>query len=343
LDLDQLHQYIAETATGLPVCTHTCTLWWDLLLVEPLMHGLSFIAQLLPQAIGGGLAIIIFTILVRLVLLPLTVQQVRSQKAMQKLQPELKALQKKHGSDREKLSQETMALYKEHGVNPAASCLPLALQMPILFALYAAMRNLSSDPNYGQVFDFHVEPFRQSWLWLAGLQHPDIIKDIWIGGALVASLPFAIPGLLPVLAAITQWVQQRMMTQQSSDPQQQMQNQMMQFMPLMMLWFGLSFASGLALYWVTQNVFGIVQQYFSTGWGSLPYLGTGGPSRALSTTSDGEAAGVTDRGATGRPGGRNGRNGTTGGGGSTGSGGAGGGGGGGGRARREGRRASGKR
>jgi YidC/Oxa1 family membrane protein insertase len=317
------------------------TQYWNLLLVEPLMRGLRFLAD--DLGLGAGLAIIFFTIIIRVVLLPLTIQQVRSQKAMQKLQPELKALQKKYGSDREKLSQETMALYKQHGVNPAASCLPLALQMPVLFALYAALRNLSSDPVFGD------PSFQAPWLWLGSLQHPDIIKDIWIGGAIVASLPFALPGVLPILAGATQWVQQRMMTPQTDDPQQKMQNQMMQFMPLMMLWFGLSFSSGLALYWVTQNVFGIVQQYFSTGWGSLswpsfPGRGAAPPaSTSGGATGNGAVAGVAGAAPSGRTpaprgGTRDGR-----GDGRTGTDGRGGTGGGSGRARREGRRASGKR
>jgi YidC/Oxa1 family membrane protein insertase len=225
------------------------TYYWNLLLVHPLERGLQFLAT--DLGLGAGFAIIIFTILIRIVLLPLTLQQVRSQKALQRLQPELKALQKKYGGDREKLSIETMALYKQHGVNPAASCLPLLLQMPVLFALYAALMNLGA----------HDEAFQRPWGWLTSLHQPDVIT--------IPGLNFPLPGILPVLAAATQWVQQKMMTPPTDDPQQRMQNQMMQFFPLMMLWFGLSFSSGLALYWVTQNVFGIVQQYFITGWGSL--------------------------------------------------------------------------
>src|SRR5436190_1049303 len=160
------------------------------------MGGLRFLADNI--GLGAGAAIILFTILIRVVLLPLTLQQIKSQKAMQKLQPEIKALQKKHGGDKEKISQETMALYKEHGVNPAASCLPMALQMPVLFALYAAMRNLGS----GEGQPFHDPSFTAPAGWLV-LNQPDIIKDIWIGGAVVAALPVAIPGVLPILAAIT--------------------------------------------------------------------------------------------------------------------------------------------
>ena len=330
------------------------TYYWNLLLVEPLMRGLRFLAD--DLGLGAAAAIIIFTVLIRVVLLPLTLQQIRSQKAMQKLQPEIKALQKKYGNDREKVSQETMALYKEHGVNPAASCLPMLLQMPVLFALYAAMRNLGA----GEGQPFHDPSFTAPAGWLV-LNKPDIIKDIWIGGSLVASLPFALPGVLPVLAAITQWVQQRMMTPPTDDPQQKMQNQMMQFMPLMMLWFGLSFSSALALYWVTQNLFGIVQQYFSTGWGSLlpnragPSTGgaTGGTGAAGGRPSNDGAASLATAPANGSPGagerrnGRDRRDGRAAGAGGLGTGagssGTSGASGGGGRGRREGRRASGKR
>lgn len=237
------------------------TRYWDIILVEPLMNGLKFLAHHLPFG-AAGLAIILFTIFIRLVLLPLTIQQIRSQKAMQQIQPEIKALQKKHGDDRAKIQEETMALYKQYGVNPMASCLPMVLQMPVLFALYSALRNLGHDPVYADPL------FQEPWLWLRSLDAPDVITHIGTVAITLGGLP-GLPGILPILAGVTQWVQQRMMTPPTDDPQQKMQNSMMQFMPLMMLYFGLQFQSGLALYWVTQNVFGIVQQYFSTGWGSL--------------------------------------------------------------------------
>jgi YidC/Oxa1 family membrane protein insertase len=236
-----------------------------LLLVQPLEHALQFLASILGSA---GLAIIVFTILMRVVLLPLTIQQYRSQKAMTRLQPELKELQKKFGKDREKLQVETMALYKERGVNPAAGCFPLVVQMPILFALYAALNALS-----------HTDPaFQQPWLWIPNLAHPDVLV---IAGV---SIPF----ILPILTAATQWVQQRMMTMPSDDPQQRMQNSIMQFMPLMMLYFGTTIAAGVVLYWLTQNLAGIVQQYFQTGWGSLL------PNRAPASPSQ---TGITSAGA----------------------------------------------
>jgi YidC/Oxa1 family membrane protein insertase len=243
------------------------TYYWNLLLVYPLERALTFLTT--DLGLGAGLAIIVFTILMRVVLLPLTIQQFRSQKAMQKLQPELKELQKKHGKDREKLQQETMALYKEHGVNPAAGCFPLLVQMPILFALYAALINLAvTNPA-----------FQEPWMWIPNLAQPDVL--------LIAGI--SIPFILPILTAATQWVQQRMMTQQTDDPQQKMQNSIMQFMPLMMLYFGTTIAAGVVLYWLTQNVAGIVQQYFQMGWGSLL------PKRANTSPSAGQA-GITSEG-----------------------------------------------
>ena len=236
--------------------TSVHTQYWNLLLVHPLENGLRFFTNTL--GLGAGTGIILFTVLVKLILLPLTIKQIQSQKAMQKLQPELKALQTRLKGDREKLGVETMALYKQHGVNPAAGCFPILLQMPVLFGLYAALNNLGTQ-NLPE-----NSAFQQPWLWVENLSRPDILQLAFLG--------FPLPFILPILAAATQWVQQRMMTQPSDDPQQQMQQQMFQFMPLMMLWFGVSFSAGLALYWVTQNVIGIIQQYFSTGLGALEPL-----------------------------------------------------------------------
>ncbi len=267
----------AETGPCSPdVPLRTC--YWNLLLVHPLERGLTFLAS--DLGLGAGLAIIVFTIAIRLILLPLTIQQLRSQKVLQRLQPEIKALQKKYGNDRAKVQEATMALYREHGYNPAMGCLPLLLQMPVLFAFYAALRNL------GQ----HSEAFQQPWLWLHSLEQPDVFhigpQGIGLGPGPGTNLPF----ILPILAAATQWVQQRMMTPPTDDPQQRMQNQMMQLMPLMVLWFGLSFSAGLALYWVTQNLVGIVQQYFLTGWGSLlPGRAAGSPAAAGAGTSSATA------------------------------------------------------
>ena len=121
---------------------------WNPLIVHPLEQGLRLLATPLEGSVGpgaaGGLAIILFTIFLRLVLMPLSLVQIRSQRAQMSIQPEVKALQRKYKGNREELARAQMALYKERGINPAAGCLPLLIQMPILFGMYAAMSQLTT-------------------------------------------------------------------------------------------------------------------------------------------------------------------------------------------------------
>ena len=110
------------------------TFVWNTFLVHPLINGLVYVADNL--GLGAGLAIVFFTILIRLVLLPLSLKGTRSMKAMQAMQPKIAALKKKYGDDKQKVQAETMKLYREEGVNPLGGCLPLLLQMPFFFAFY---------------------------------------------------------------------------------------------------------------------------------------------------------------------------------------------------------------
>ena len=211
-----------------------------------LEHSLDFLARNLHNA---GLAVIVFTILIKTALMPLTIKSIKSSKSMQELQPKIKELQKKHGKDRQKLSQETMKLYSQYQVNPMAGCLPMIIQIPIFFGLYRAISSLTSGSS--PFATFHNAGF----LWLHNLNTPDPYK------------------VLPILAGVFQFVQTKMMKPQgqgkSSDPQQAMMNSMMNFMPLMVVIFGWNFHSGPVLYWVTQSVFSVVQQWLITGWGSM--------------------------------------------------------------------------
>ena len=232
------------------------TFVWNTFLVHPLINGLVYVADNL--GLGAGLAIIVFTILIRLVLLPLSLKGTRSMKAMQAMQPKIAALKKKYGDDKQKVQAETMKLYREEGVNPLGGCLPLLLQMPFFFAFYHALINLGNAEN--EMFN---PIFQEGFLWVENLSQPDVLSRELTG------LPVPLPWLLPLLAGGTQWVQQRMMTTPSGDPQQRLQQQMMMFMPLMIIVIGVNFGAGLALYWVVQNLFGIVQQYFVAGLGAL--------------------------------------------------------------------------
>jgi len=225
---------------------------WNVFLVWPIEGALLALTQYTGNA---GLAIIIFTVAVRTLMLPLGIKQAHSQKAMMKLQPQLRDIQKRHAGDRTKQSQEQMRLYRESGVNPVAGCLPLVLQMPIWFALYSALINLSNN----------VESFSGGFLWIPNLAYTAGLEH--------ATPPFSTLYILPVLSGITQWVVQRMSTMPTSDPQQQQMTRMMEFMPIMFFVFSLQVAQGLVLYWVISNVYSFFQQYFLVGWGNLPFVG----------------------------------------------------------------------
>jgi YidC/Oxa1 family membrane protein insertase len=205
--------------------------------------GLDWLANLTGSA---GLAIILFTIFIKLLVTPLTIKALRSGRAMQELQPKIRALQKRYGNDRQKISAETMRLYQEHKVNPMAGCFPMLVQIPVFIGLYQAIYGLSQQGT-GE--------FAQPFLWMPSLAAPDHLH------------------ILPFVAAIFQLIQTRMSLPtgkyKTDDPQQKMMNQMMQFMPIMVIFFGWSFAAGPVIYWATQSIFSAVQQYFITGWGSL--------------------------------------------------------------------------
>ncbi len=219
---------------------------------------------------SAGVAIILFTVGIRVVLAPLQIVQLKSARAMQRLQPKIAELRKKHGKDRQKLTEETMRLYKEHRVNPAMGCLPMLLQLPILIGLFWALRLLGSTPTNKHG---HIIPVTHHWL-ASSYNHYSLhafhlyhAHFLWLSNGLGATDPLFI---LPVLAGVTQWIQSRMMMQQSSDPQQQTMNFMMNFTPLIIVFFAWRYPSGLSLYWVTSTLIGILISMPITGWGSLP-------------------------------------------------------------------------
>ncbi len=241
---------------------------WEALVVFPLTNSLIFLSQAIDNLgirYSYGFAIILLTLIIKVLTLPLTLTQIRSMKATQELQPKLQELQKKYGKDRERLAQAQMELYKEAGVNPLGGCLPLLIQMPILFGLYAALYRLA---NLGLLK-------QQQFFIIRDLSFPTPDKGIgWIMEYIGRGDYIGVMGylILPVLFLISQIVMQKMSqttTPSSSDPQQAFMNQMMMFMPIMFTYFTLTLPSGLSLYWVASNVLQIVQQYFITGWGGL--------------------------------------------------------------------------
>ncbi|HEY8286053.1 MAG TPA: YidC/Oxa1 family membrane protein insertase [Chloroflexota bacterium] len=209
------------------------------------------ITSLTDATLSYGLAIILFTIIIRGILAPLYVIQIRSSRKMTELGPKIKELQKRHAKDRESLTRETMALYKEHNHNPALGCLLPFIQIPILWSLFLVLRSLAQNASVLKAEGLaHYQLYSAHFLWL-DLGKPDAYH------------------ILPIVAGITQWIQQRMMLQPTSDPQQRQMQQIMQFLPLMIVVFAWQYPSGLAVYWVTSNIIMMIMQYLISGWGSL--------------------------------------------------------------------------
>jgi len=193
-------------------------------IMDWLAGGLGWILDQLVQLTGSyGLSIILSTVIVRLLLYPLMVSQTKSMVAMRRLQPELEKLQKKYGDDKQAYQEKMMELYREHKINPLGGCLPMLVQLPILFAFLRVLNNT----NFGEGAKF-------LGLWV--LNQPD---------------PFYV---LPILSALTTYIQSKMSVTDSS------QKAMLIVMPIMIGVFSLNFPAGMVIYWITSNAFGIVQQ-----------------------------------------------------------------------------------
>lgn len=184
-----------------------------------------------------GWAIILLTVLVRLLLLPLTHVQFKSMARMQQLKPRIDELQVRYANDKERLQRELLNVYREAGVNPLGGCLPLLVQMPILIGLFIALQN---------AIELRGVPFI---LWIQDLSIPDTVFTI-------LGIPF---NPLPLFMGATMWIQQKLTPMPSADPAQQ---QVMMMMPILMTVLFYNFPSGLALYWSVQNVLSIAQQYY---------------------------------------------------------------------------------
>jgi YidC/Oxa1 family membrane protein insertase len=200
---------------------------WNSYFVYPLSWLITYFAEMFNG--NYGLSIVIVTILIRLILMPLNIKQLKSSKAMQDIQPELKELQGKYSSKdantQQKLQQETMALFQKHGVNPLAGCLPIFVQMPILIAIFHAIMRTE-------------EISQGTFLWFElGSTDP----------------------ILPVITGVTTWLQQKLMMAGSSAAQNPQMMVMLWVMPIMIGVMAFFFPAALALYWVIGNFFMIAQ------------------------------------------------------------------------------------
>lgn len=244
---------------------------WESLIIEPFINALLFIYDLIGE--NFGLAIILFTVVIKLVTWPLMSKQINSSRAIQDMQsdPDWIAIQKKYKNDKDKLAQEQMRFYKEKGISPFASCLPTLIQFPVIIGLYqgiiqtmgnAPMQMLNLIPKISpwltDVFSFipglkdplSLIPLNSQFLWM-DIGRPERI--------FIPGVSFGIP-LLAIIVALTSFIQTKLISSPTSDAQaNQMTGMMNIYMPLLMGWFAYSLASGLALYFLASNLFSIVQ------------------------------------------------------------------------------------
>ena len=217
-----------------------------------------------------GIAIILMTVLIRVILYPLMQKQMVSMREMQKIQPLMKAVQEKYKNDKERLNKELMALYKEHKVNPMSGCMPLIIQMPILILLFQALRKFEYLDSAGKIVGGFLWIPRQVQIIVegvpkivAGLAAPDQL--IQLPGSGIFGIQYL--GIMPFLIGGSMYIQQKMTSTggtvagKDGGSAQQTQKMMTIMMPLMIGFMSFSLPSGLTLYWLTSTVLGIGQQY----------------------------------------------------------------------------------
>lgn len=254
---------------------------WQTIFVTPLVNGLLLFYHLTGNL---GLAIIVLTVVIKLAMLPVTLPSMKAMQRMKDLAPEIEKLKRRHKNDRTKLMQAQADLYKRHGVNPASGCLPQVVQLVILFALVGvfgmfAQGNPTESLNKFAYPSLHLnEQANTSFLYL-DITRPDILH--------ISGLPLPLPGPLLVVSAAVQFLSALMMmpvvnkaekvaqkTKEGSDDMMvAFQKQSLYLFPVVTLFVGVSFASGLVLYWTALSLSQAIQQYYASGWGGLsPWL-----------------------------------------------------------------------
>ena len=218
-------------------------------LYRPLFNGLIFLYNIIPLP-DFGVAIILLTIIIRLVLYPLNQKAITSQKALGELQPQIKDVQNKYPTDKVKQSQAMMELYKKNNINPASGCLPLLIQLPILIALYQVFWNGLNPDSLTALYSFVARPAQ--------------VNPMFLGLISLAESNYG----LAILAGIFTFWQSKMMVSvqsnvgQGTDFSAAMNKQMVYFMPLFTVFISWKLPAGLVLYWVVTTLAGIAQQYF---------------------------------------------------------------------------------
>ncbi len=220
-------------------------------LYRPLFNLLVGIYNVLPLD-DLGLAIILLTIFIRILFIPLSIKSIISQRELSRLQPKLQELQTKHKDDRQALGQATMALYKEHKVNPFGGCLPILIQLPVIWALYRVFIKGVTDTSLTFLYPF--------------VNNPGTISNISLGIIDLAQKNPLMAIIAGVLQGIQSWLTVKL--QKPTDPSQpenpaaKMTKQMMYIFPVMITVISWSLPAGLVLYWITTTAFAIFEQLY---------------------------------------------------------------------------------
>lgn len=226
---------------------------FNVIFYQPILNLLIFLYNIVPGR-DIGLAIIIMTAAIKLILLPLSKQSIKSQKALQELQPKIDEIKKKYANNKEEQGRAMMELYKREKVNPFSSCLPLLIQLPFLWAVFMVFRDGLNGQSLNLVYPF--------------ISRPEFINPVSLGFVNLAK-PNAV---LAVLAGLAQFWQAKMLTvkrpeiktsgAKDEDMMAIMNKQMLYIMPALTVFIGLSFPGGLALYWLTTTVLTALQQLY---------------------------------------------------------------------------------
>jgi YidC/Oxa1 family membrane protein insertase len=222
---------------------------FTIILYQPIFNLLVVIYNTVPNH-DFGVAIVLLTIIIRLLFSPLSIKALRSQKALSKIQPKIKEIQEKHKGDSQAIGQASMNLYKEHGVNPFSGCLPLLLQIPVLIALYQALRAAFLPESLSLLY--------------SSVHNPGSIEVMSLGFINLAQKNY----YLPFVAGILQWLQARQgMQGQSQNGSQDatasaMNKQLLYIFPIMIVFISWSLPTGLVLYWITTTLFSLGEQLY---------------------------------------------------------------------------------
>lgn len=222
-------------------------------LYEPILNLLVFLYNIVPGH-DLGVAIILLTIIIKLVLLPLSKQSIKSQKALQDLQPKIDAIKAQYANNKEEMGRAMMNLYKENKVNPFSSCLPLLIQLPFFFAVFRVFRNGINETTLGFVYPF--------------IERPQAVSNMFLG-LVDLSKPSVV---LAILAGLAQFWQAKMMITKKAETKTEgakdenimaaMNKQMLYFMPALTIFIGVTLPGGLSLYWFTITILTILHQVY---------------------------------------------------------------------------------